>query len=227
MRIVCGRFLNRTPASETARIFGTANAVPNYPPRYNLAPTESVLAVRFNPDDGKRHLDVLRWGLIPVWAKDRTIGNKLINARGEGVAETQAFRDAFAKRRCLIPADGFYEWKKTTSGKEPYAIVPEGDPLFAFAGLWERWRDSASQEIVRSCTIITCAANEALAPLHERMPVILDRADWPRWLGEDQAKRPDLLKLLRSFPAERMRAYRIGQRVNNVRNDDAALILPE
>ncbi|HUZ71815.1 MAG TPA: SOS response-associated peptidase [Stellaceae bacterium] len=224
---MCGRFLNRTPASETARIFGTANAVPNYPPRYNLAPTEGVLGVRFNPDDGKRHLDVLRWGLIPVWAKDRTIGNKLINARAEGVAETPAFRDAFAKRRCLIPADGFYEWKKTTSGKEPYAVVPVDDPLFAFAGLWERWRDPNSQEIVRTCAIITCPANETLAPLHDRMPVILDRADWPRWLGEDQAKRPDLLKLLRPFPAARMRAYRIGQRVNNVRNDDAALLVPE
>jgi putative SOS response-associated peptidase YedK len=225
---MCGRFLNRTPASETARIFGTTNPVPNYPSRYNLAPTEGVLAVRFNPDDGRRHLDQMRWGLIPLWAKDRSIGNKLINARAEGLAETPSFRDAFAKRRCLIPADGFWEWKKGVSGKEPYAIVPaEGTPSFAFAGLWERWRDPATQEVVRSCTIITCAANALLAPIHERMPVILDRAQWSKWLGEDTAKRPDLLKLLVPCPPERMRAYRVGQRVNNVRNDDAALLEPE
>lgn len=224
---MCGRFLNRTPASETARIFGTSNPVPNYPARYNLAPTEGVLAVRFNPDDGKRHLDVVRWGLIPIWAKDRSIGNKLINARAEGIAETPAFRDAFAKRRCLVPADGFYEWKKGVSGKEPYAIVPVGDPLFAFAGLWDRWRDPNTQEVVRSCTIITCPANELLAPIHDRMPAILDRTDWAKWLGDEAAKRPELLKLLKPFPAERVRAYRIGQRVNNVRNDDAALLEPE
>src|SRR5579885_3638421 len=160
---MCGRFLNRTPAAETARIFGTTNPVPNFPPRYNLAPTEGVLAVRFNPDDGRRHLDVLRWGLVPIFAKDRSIGNKLINARSESIAETPAFKDAFVRRRCLIPADGFYEWKKGVSGKEPYAVVPVGDPLFAFAGLWDRWRDPNTQEIVRSCTIITCPANEALA----------------------------------------------------------------
>jgi putative SOS response-associated peptidase YedK len=224
---MCGRFLNRTPASETARIFGTTNAVPNYPARYNLAPSEGVLAVRYNPDDGRRHLDVVRWGLIPIWAKDRSIGNKLINARSESIAETPAFRDAFAKRRCLVPADGFYEWKKGVSGKEPYAIVPVGDPLFAFAGLWDRWRDPNTQEIVRSCTIITCPANELLAPIHDRMPVILDRADWARWLGQDAAKRQDIAKLLKPFPAERMRAYRVSQRVNNVRNDDAALLEPE
>src|ERR1700733_10438665 len=121
---MCGRFLNRTPPAETARIFRTTNPVPNYPPRYNLAPTEAVLAVRFNPDDGRRYLDVLRWGLIPLSASDRTAGNKLFNARAETIAVMPAFRDAFAKRRCLIPANGFYEWKKATSGKEPYAIVP-------------------------------------------------------------------------------------------------------
>lgn len=225
---MCGRFLNRTPASETARLFGTTNPVPNFPPRYNLAPSEGVLAVRFNPDDGRRHLDVMRWGLIPIWAKDRSIGNKLINARGEDVAETQAFREAFQKRRCLVPADGFYEWKKVASGKEPYAIVPaEGEPVFAFAGLWDRWRDPATNEVVRSCCIITCPPNELLAPIHDRMPVILDQPDWARWLGEESARRQELQRLLRPFSAARMSAYRVGQRVNNVRNDDAALIMPE
>lgn len=225
---MCGRFLNRTPASETARIFGTTNPLPNFPPRYNLAPTEGVLAVRFNPDDARRHLDVMRWGLIPLSATERTVGNKLFNARSETAATLPTFRDAYAKRRCLIPADGFYEWKQSVSGKEPYAIVPaEGEPLFAFAGLWERWRDPANKEVVRSCTILTCAPNELLAPIHDRMPVILDRADWAKWLGEDSVKRTELQKMLRPWPAARMRAYRVGQRVNNVRNDDAALLVPE
>jgi len=223
---MCGRFLNKTPAAETARLFGTTNPVPNYPPRYNLAPSEGVLAVRFNPDDGRRHLDVLRWGLIPIGSKDRSIGNKLINARSEGITETPSFRDAFPKRRCLIPADGFWEWKKGVSGKEPYAVLPI-EPPFAFAGLWDRWRDPNTQEVVRSCTIITCPANEMLAPIHDRMPVILDRADWGKWLGDEAAKRLDLLKMLKPYPAGRMRAYRVGQRVNNVRNDDAALLEPE
>ena len=225
---MCGRFLNRTPASDTARIFGTSNPVPNYPPRYNLAPTEGVLAVRFAPDDVRRHLDVMRWGLIPLWAKDRSIGNKLVNARSETVEETPAFRDAWARNRCIIPADGFYEWKKTTSGKEPYAIVPaEDEPNFAFAGLWARWRDPGTQESVRSCTILTCPPNELVAPIHDDMPVILDRVDWAKWLGEDSAKRQELHKMMKPFPATRMRAYRVGQRVNNVRNDDAALLMPE
>lgn len=225
---MCGRFLNRTPASETARLFGTTNPVPNFPPRYNLAPSEGVLAVRFNADDGRRHLDVMRWGLIPIWAKDRSIGNRLINARGEEVAETQAFREAFQKRRCIIPADGFYEWKRQASGKEPYAIVPaEDEPVFAFAGLWDRWRDPATQEVVRSCSIITCKANDLMAPIHDRMPVILDHSDWAKWLGDEAARRPELQRFLRPFPADRMKAYRVGQRVNNVRNDDAALLIAE
>jgi putative SOS response-associated peptidase YedK len=225
---MCGRFLYRTPAAETARIFGTTNPVPNYPARYNLAPTEGVLAVRFNADDGRRYLDIVRWGLIPMWAKDRSIGNKLINARAETINELPSFRDAFAKRRCIVPADGFYEWKAGSLGKEPYVVVPTDDRPFAFAGLWERWKDQATQEIVRSCTIITTTANEKLAPLHERMPVILDRADWDKWLGDGPpTKRHDLLKMLKPFPADRVHAYRVGPRVNNVRNDDQALLEPE
>src|ERR1700733_9605350 len=135
---MCGRFLNRTPASETARIFGTTNPVPNYPARYNLAPTEGVLVARFNPDDARRHLDVMRWGLIPLWATERTIGNKQFNARAETAATLPAFRDAYGKRRCLIPADGFYEWKQGASCKEPYFIMPAaGAPPCVFARLWQ------------------------------------------------------------------------------------------
>jgi putative SOS response-associated peptidase YedK len=222
---MCGRFLNRLPVTETAQIFGTVGAVPNWPPRYNLAPTQPVLAVRFNPEARERSLDVLRWGLVPIWAKELAFGAKCINAKAETVADKPAFRDAFKTRRCLIPADGFYEWRKTGGAKVPYAIVPE-DGVFAFAGLWERWKDPASQEIVRSCTIVTGRPNELVAPIHDRMPVILPKETWARWLGEEPASREELLDLLQPYPAERMRAYPISTRVNSVRNDEPALLEP-
>jgi putative SOS response-associated peptidase YedK len=143
---MCGRFLNRTPASETAHIFGTKNALPNYPARYNIAPTQGVLTVRFNPETRERSLDILRWGLVPHWAKDLSFGSRCINARAETIASTPAFRDAFKSRRCIIPASGFYEWKKTGGAKQPFAIVPKDEALFAFAGLWENWRDRSAGE---------------------------------------------------------------------------------
>lgn len=221
---MCGRFANDIPAAEAARIFGTSNAVPNYPPRYNVAPTQGVLAVRYNPDEGQRHLDVLRRGLAPIWADDLSIGNKLINARAEGIADKPAFRDAFAKRRCLIPASGFYEWKKVGTTKQPFAIVPNGEPLFAFAGLWERWKGKKSGEITRTCAIITGLPNALIAPIHNRMPVILDQADWRRWLGEDDTTKEDLLFLLKPYPAEKMRVYPVSARVNSPKNDAPELL---
>jgi putative SOS response-associated peptidase YedK len=222
---MCGRYLNRTPASETARIFGTAGVVPNYPPRYNLAPTQPVLAVRFDPDEGVRRLETLRWGLIPSWAKDAKIGAKCINAQAETVADRPAFRDAFRRRRCLLPTDGFYEWQRIGKERIPHAIVP-ADGMFAFAGLWERWTDPASGEAVRSCTILTGPPNAAVAPIHGRMPVILPPEAWPFWLGEAPAGRDELLALLQPHPAERMRVYRVGTGVNNVRNDEPLLAEP-
>jgi hypothetical protein len=143
---MCGRYLNSLPVAEIAHVFGTRNALPNYPARYNIAPTQPVLTVRFNPQTKERSLDPLRWGLVPHWAKDVSFGARCINARAETVATTPAFRDAFKSRRCLIPASDFYERKKTGTTKTPYAILPEGDPLFAFAGLWENWRDKAAGE---------------------------------------------------------------------------------
>lgn len=222
---VCGRYLNKTPAAETARIFGTTNPLPNLPACYNVAPTQPVLAVRFNPETRERSLDLLRWGLVPFWAKDIAFGARCINAKAETLADKPAFREAFASRRCLIPADGFYEWQKTPAGKVPYAILPKDGP-FAFAGLWERWRDPQTREIVRSCAIVTGPPNALVAPLHDRMPVILPPDAWPAWLGETLASRNGLLALLRPYPAERMRAYRVGTRVNSVRNDEPALIEP-
>jgi len=154
---MCGRFLNRIPAAETARIFGTKNALPNYPARFNIAPTQGVLTVRFNPETHERSLNVLRWGLVPLWASNLAFGNRCINARSETVQRAPAFHDAFKGRRCIIPASGFYEWKKIGNAKQPMAIVPTDEPLFAFAGLWENWRDKAggeSAEWVRTCTIL-------------------------------------------------------------------------
>jgi putative SOS response-associated peptidase YedK len=223
---MCGRFLNRTPASETARIFGTSGPVPNLPARYNIAPTQTVLTVRHDAESGTRRLDLLRWGLVPFWAKDLKIGAQCINAKAETVAEKPAFREAFKHRRCLIPADGFYEWLKSGGTKVPHAIVPlEGQ--FAFAGLWERWKDRASGETVLSCSIVTGRPNALVAPIHDRMPAILPEAAWPLWLGEAPADRAALTAILeRPYPAERMRAYPVSVKVNNVRNDEPALLEP-
>jgi putative SOS response-associated peptidase YedK len=224
---MCGRFLNKLPTAEIARIFRTTNAVPNYPERFNIAPTDPVLTVRSNPETKERSLDALRWGLVPHWAKDLNMRSRMINARAEGVAILPAFRDAFKARRCIIPASGFYEWVQTGTAKQPYAIVPEGDPLFAFAGLWEHWRDRSggeSAEWIRTCAIITGEPNELVAPIHDRMPVILDRSDWAKWLGEYPADKDALLALLKPFPAERMRVYSVSAKLNSVKNDEPSLI---
>jgi putative SOS response-associated peptidase YedK len=264
---MCGRFLNKLPPAETARLFRTRNVAPNYPARFNIAPTDPVLAVRFNAKTGERSLDALRWGLVPYGAKDMSMSARLINARSETLATTPVFRDAFQRRRCLIPASGFYEWRKDGKLRVPYAIVPTDAPLFAFAGLWENWRDpsrralagapqdeasrralagapqdeasqdralagapqdEASQdaEWVRSCAIVTGEPNETLAPIHQRMPVILPEEAWAQWLGETPAGAADLGRWLKPYPAERMRVYPVSPRVNSVKNDDASLPEP-
>ncbi len=224
---MCGRFVQKTPLGEIQVLFETAGAVPNAPPRYNAAPTDNLAVVRFNPQTRARALDLLRWGLVPLWAKDPSFGPKCINARSETVATNNIFKDAFARRRCLIPADGFYEWQKL-GGKttQPYAIVPQEGAIFAFAGLWERWKNPADGSVLRSFTIVTGKANALCEPIHDRMPVILAKPAWPLWLGEEEAAPEELLALLAPYPAELMRAYPIGPRVGNVRNDDPALLEP-
>jgi putative SOS response-associated peptidase YedK len=165
--------------------------------------------------------------LVPYWAKDVKIGYSLINGRSETAAEKPAFREAFKSRRCLIPADGFYEWKKLDpKTKQPYAIVMKDRSLFGFAGLWERWKDKASGEVVRSFTIITTTPNEVCAPIHDRMPVIVDPANYGKWLGEESVDPVRLLSLLKPFPAEQMEAYPVGTAVGNVRNDEPGLLTP-
>jgi putative SOS response-associated peptidase YedK len=222
---MCGRFLASKSPEEVARWFATGNATPNARPRYNVAPSDDVLAVRFDREIEQRTLDALRWGLVPFWAKDIKIGYSLINAKAETVAEKPAFRESFKSRRCLIAADGFYEWQKLDAkAKQPYAITMKDRSLFGFAGLWERWTDRASGEVVRSCTIITTEPNEICAPIHGRMPVIVDPADYGKWLGEEPVDPVRLLGMLRPFPAEKMTCFPVDPRVGNVKNDDPGLI---
>jgi putative SOS response-associated peptidase YedK len=222
---MCGRFVQKTPLGEIQVLFETTNPVPNAPARYNAAPTQDLAVVRFNPQTRQRALDLLRWGLMPLWAKDPSFGPKCINARSETVATNNIFRDAFERRRCLIPADAFYEWQKVGKKGVPYAVAPR-DGLFTFAGLWERWRSPTDGAILRSFTIVTASANDLCRPIHERMPVILPRESWPLWLGEGEASAAELLAMLKACPDDRVRVYPIGPAVGNVNNDEPSLLEP-
>jgi putative SOS response-associated peptidase YedK len=197
---------------------------PELEPRFNIAPTHMVAIVRNEQDPTRRELKLVKWGLIPFWAKDTKIAARFINARAESVAEKPAFRSAFKSRRCLVPADGFYEWKKTGSSKEPYFIGrADGKPL-AFAGLWERWK-SPEGEIVETCTIITVDANDALRSIHDRMPAILKPEEYGVWL--DSNVKPDALKeLLRPFPADQTSGYRISDKVNKANYEGPDCVRP-
>lgn len=221
---MCGRFKLTVPFSELVRLYGLMNNV-NLRPRYNIAPTQDIAAVRSHADG--RALDMLRWGLIPFWAKEKKIGYSTINAMAETITTKATFADAFKKRRCLIIADGFYEWAKIgPKERQPYLIQMRDRAPFAFAGLWERWKDWAAEEVVQSATIITTAANDLCGPIHDRMPAILAQADYAKWLGEQPATQDELQTLLKPFDAMLMEAVRIGSRIGNVKNDDAELITP-
>ena len=218
---MCGRYASFLPAEALRALFHTVNPTPNWEPTWNMAPTRDAPVVRLHPETRARHLDLLRWGLVPHWAKDAKSVRQPINARAETAATAPMFRDAMARRRCLVPADVFYEWRATEQGKQPFAIArADGQPM-AFAGLWEGWR-GADGTVLRTFTIVTTNANPVLRPLHERMPVILEPVDWPVWLGEVLS---DPAALLRPSAAE-LRVWPIGTAVNNVRNDTAALLEP-
>jgi putative SOS response-associated peptidase YedK len=213
---MCGRFALRTPPHLLAKQF-QLDDVPDLQPRYNIAPTQDVAVVRINPGTEKRELSLLRWGLIPFWAEDPKIGYSTINARAETVATKPSFREAFKKRRCLVVADGFYEWQKTDGQKQPYLIhLRDGSP-FAFAGLWERWRKG--EQAIESCSIIVTEPNAVLEPIHDRMPVILSPNAYGLWLDPDVEDGTRLQSLLRPYPADEMEAYPISTLVNNPRND--------
>ena len=216
---MCGRYASFLPAEALRAMFDTLNATPNWEPTWNMAPTRDAPVVRLHPESRARHLDLLRWGLVPHWAKDPKSVRQPINARAETLATSSMFRDALERRRCLVPADVFYEWQAIDGAKLPFAVArADGDPM-VFAGLWEGWR-GPDGSVIRSFTIVTTNANALLRPIHERMPVILERADWPSWLGE---KEGDPSALLRPSAAE-LRVWRIGTAVNSVRNDNAALL---
>lgn len=195
----------------------------NFPPRFNIAPTQPAPVVRLDTA-GDREGAVMRWGLIPHWMKEPPTGTQLINARAESLTEKPAFRDALRRRRCLVPADGFYEWRSTNGRKRPYYVRPRGLPMLAFAGLWETFRPSEDEEI-ESFTIITCPANELVRPIHPRMPVILTPDDYDLWLHE--GAHPEIRqRLLSPCPPELLEAFPVSLRVNNPRNDSPECIQP-
>jgi len=221
---MCGRFAFYTPAEAAAHLFG-ASAEQELAPRYNIAPTQQAPVVRRH-GDGARRLESLRWGLIPFWAKEPGIGNRMINARAETVAEKPAFRRAFRKQRCLVVADGFYEWQKTPGGKTPWFISLDAGRPFAMAGMWESWRESEDAAPLETCTIITTRPNAMMSALHNRMPAILEGAAVDRWL--DPGSGPDeLVGLLDPVADDTLRAIAVSRRVNSPANDDAGLIDPE
>jgi putative SOS response-associated peptidase YedK len=218
---MCGRYTLRTPVETLVERFEINEYPSSITPSYNIAPSQGVAAVI--AENGKRKLEMLHWGLIPSWAKDPEVGNKMINARAETVAEKPSYRKAFKERRCLILADGFYEWQKTDSGKQPFYIRMEDESPFAFAGLWESWQNGRE---IRSCTIITTSPNEVAAQVHNRMPVILHPQDYEMWLDPDFDEREPLTTLLKPFPAEAMEAYPVSRKVNRPANNDPEVIEP-
>ena len=217
---MCGRFTQRADSKRIAREFEVAE-VPAVEARYNIAPTQDVLAVHESLDG--REATFYQWGLVPSWAKDASVGARLINARSETVQEKPSFREAFRKRRCIIPADGFYEWQRTGGRKQPFFFRMRDERLFGFAGLWERWEGESGQ-VINSCAIQTTEANEVLWPVHDRMPVILHPEDYELWLDGD-ARKLDLVKeTLRPYPAGEMLGYPVGTSVNNPRSQGEGLI---
>ena len=220
---MCGRFSLATGIQRMEERFAFLAEGLEYRPRYNISPAQPVLAV-LNEDS--RRAEHLRWGLIPSWARSASVGSRMINARAETAAELPSFRTAFTRRRRLVLADGFYEWRRSGNSRMPMRIVMKSGEPFAFAGLWDTWRDPEG-EVVRSCTIITTEPNELLRPIHDRMPAILSRDAEPLWLDDD-LQDPGLLgNLLSPYPADLMEAYRVSALVNRPSNDGPEVILPE
>ena len=214
---MCGRFAFYSPSEAAAALFGVSASL-DLGPRYNIAPTQDIAAIRV-AEQGARELVMLRWGLVPFWAKDPSIGNRMINARAETVAEKPSYRNAYKHRRCIVLADGFYEWQKQADGKTPFFIsLASGEP-FALAGLWENWTDKETGESLQTTTLITTDANDFMAPLHHRMPVILEAQSATDWLAGSTTLLDDVAALT---PA--LQAWPVDRRVNNARNEGEELI---
>jgi putative SOS response-associated peptidase YedK len=219
---MCGRFALHSSPDYLRRLLGFVER-PNFPPRYNIAPTQPIALVR--REHGARHFALARWGLVPAWVKEPKKFALLINARVEGIAEKPSFRAAVRRRRCLIPADGFYEWRRAARSKRPYFVRRrDGEPM-AMAGIWETWADADGGEI-DTVAIVTCAANAILAPIHDRMPALIAPADFAVWLEADETQFETALALLRPAADELLEAHEVSPRVNKVANDDAENIAP-
>ena len=221
---MCGRFtLTSTPAEVAERF--ELDDVSEFSPRFNIAPTQQVATIRARADDGRRELAFCRWGLIPHWAADRSIGQRMINARAETIADKPAFRQSFRRRRCLVAADGFYEWAPGPRFKQPWRIGLADGSVFGFAGLFDRY-DDPERGVIESCAIITTRANERARAIHPRMPVILDPGAYALWLDGDVGDLDRLLPLLGPCPEDWIAMHPVSRRVNDVRTDDAACAAP-
>lgn len=221
---MCGRFSQTASPDIIAEQFQIPD-LPLFSPRYNIAPSQSVAAIRIEPDTTTRRLVQLRWGLIPSWAKDPKIGNQCINAKAETVAEKPSFRSAFKKRRCLVIATGFYEWQVQGRTKQPMWIGLRNKRPFALAGLWEHWKP-AEGEPLETCTIITTAPNDLMASIHNRMPVILAPSSYDQWLDQTFQQAEPLKALLCPFPSDELTAYPVSTLVNNPRHDAPQCLEP-
>jgi putative SOS response-associated peptidase YedK len=222
---MCGRFAYYSAHEAMAQLFGLGADAPAIEPRWNIAPTQFVPVVRV-ASGGLRKLSMLYWGLIPHWAKEKSIGARMINARAETLTEKPSFRTAYRRRRCLVVASGYYEWQLTASGKQPWFIHPPDDLPFGMAGLWESWSEAPDSAPLESCTIITTEAHGPLAQLHHRVPVIVPPADYARWLDPAIQQESAVADLLQAPADALLTAHPVSARVNNARNEGEALVQP-
>lgn len=222
---MCGRYRLSRRKQIIEEHFDSVSGEEDWSPRYNIAPTQPVPVIRQNSKEPVRELSLMRWGLIPSWSKDSSTAASMINARAETASTKPAFRNALKSRRCLIPADGFYEWKRDGKTKQPYCFEVNEGELFAFAGIWDRWRDPSGQW-VKSCSILTTTPNAVTSAVHDRMPVILDSNDYDLWLDPGMQNVSEASELLKPFDPRRMRCYPVSTRINHVVNDDEACSAP-
>jgi putative SOS response-associated peptidase YedK len=221
---MCGRFTQERPASDLADIFAAEPLVDDPGPRYNVAPTDETLVVVQREE--RRAITSYRWGLVPHWATDLKTGSRMFNARAETLTTSPAFRDAFRRRRCLVPVDSFYEWKREGTIRQPYRVLREDGRPMALAGLWAGWKDPATEQVRRTFTIVTTTPNEAIAGLHDRMPVLVPDDTWDRWLHPTAAEAGELLAMLQPTDEIPLRLYAVNRYVNDVRRDGPELIEP-
>lgn len=216
---MCGRYRLSRRKQIVEEYFDCPSEEQDWAPRYNIAPTQPVPVIRQHPKEPIRKLSLMKWGLVPSWAKETSVGASMINARSETASTKPAFRDALKSRRCLIPADGFYEWMRTGKGKQPYCLEVHDGELFAFAGLWDGWKDPNGNWI-RTCSILTTTPNAVTSAIHDRMPVIVDPNSYDLWLDTGMQNVAAVSELLKPYDARLMRSYPVSNRVNHVRNDD-------